>query len=98
MSWLVWDEQKRASNLEKHGLDFVDAVLVLESQYRLDIEVLRSNEVRTQSLAYLFDVLMVLSVVHTVRDTSTRVVSFRPASSDERTAYHEWLENDFHDD
>jgi uncharacterized protein len=69
MSWLVWDEQKRATNLEKHGLDFVDAVLVLESQYRLDIEVLRGNEVRTQSLAYVFDVLMVLSVVHTVRDT-----------------------------
>ncbi|MDR1063091.1 MAG: BrnT family toxin [Azoarcus sp.] len=28
-----WDESKRATNLRKHGLDFIDAVLVLESEY-----------------------------------------------------------------
>ena len=34
---LIWDETKRESNLRKHGLDFADAVEVLESRYRLDI-------------------------------------------------------------
>jgi uncharacterized DUF497 family protein len=27
----VWDEAKRKSNLEKHGLDFKDAYLVYEN-------------------------------------------------------------------
>ena len=31
---VVWDEKKRHSNLAKHGLDFMDADLVLESNYR----------------------------------------------------------------
>ncbi|MFX1716192.1 BrnT family toxin [Paraburkholderia sp. A1RO-5L] len=33
-----WDETKRATNLEKHGLDFVDAELVLESEYVLIVD------------------------------------------------------------
>ena len=27
-----WDEKKRQTNLEKHGLDFIDAPLVLEAE------------------------------------------------------------------
>ena len=52
-----WDEAKRLANLDKHGLDFIDAVMVLDSAYRLDIETLRGGEMRTQSFAYVFDVL-----------------------------------------
>ncbi len=47
---LIWDENKRQANLQKHGLDFADANEVLESRYRLDIEVMRDNEFRIQSL------------------------------------------------
>ncbi|MDB5940242.1 MAG: hypothetical protein JWP77_2606, partial [Polaromonas sp.] len=36
---LEWDEAKRYSNLIKHGLDFADAGEVLDSRFRLDIEV-----------------------------------------------------------
>lgn len=92
---LTWDEAKRESNLEKHGLDFVDAPLVLESSLRFDVETVRSGESRTMSLAYVFDVLTVLTVVHVSRDETTRIVSFRPASEVEREMYHQWLENDF---
>jgi len=35
---ILWDETKRQANLDKHGLDFLDAVMVLESPYRLDVE------------------------------------------------------------
>ena len=49
---LVWDEVKRRSNLAKHGLDFVDAGEVLESRFRLDLEVLRGGELRLQSISY----------------------------------------------
>jgi uncharacterized protein len=35
---IVWDEDKRNSNLTKHGIDFVDAVHVLYDEYALTIE------------------------------------------------------------
>ena len=92
-----WDEAKRASNLLKHCLDFLDVVLVLDSPYRLDVETVRQGEARTQSFAYVFDVLTVLTVVHSTRGDVLRIISFRPASEEERDAYHDWLENDFDD-
>jgi uncharacterized protein len=91
---IQWDEAKRASNLDKHGLDFVDSVMVLDSPYRLDVDHLRGTELRTQSFAYVFEVLTVLTVVHVERGDALRIVSFRAASNEERRVYHEWLEND----
>jgi uncharacterized DUF497 family protein len=95
ISRIQWDEAKRQANLDKHGLDFLDAVMVLESTYRLDVDSVRSKERRTQSFAYVFDVLAVLTVVHVAREETLRIISFRPASEEERNAYHGWLENDF---
>ena len=70
---ILWDEAKRQANLDKHGLDFVDAVMVLESPYRLDVESVRSSEQRMQSFAYVFEVLAVLTVVHRYRHRSPLV-------------------------
>jgi uncharacterized DUF497 family protein len=75
----------------------MDAVAVLDSLYRLDVQSVRNRELRTQSFAYVFDVLAVLTVVHVLRENAIRIISFRPASEIERTAYHDWLENDFDD-
>ena len=60
----VWDEAKRKANLAKHGLDFADAVWVLDSRYRLDMAAVRGGERRTQSLSYVMDRLAVLSLIH----------------------------------
>ncbi len=92
-----WEEQKRQSNLEKHGLDFRDADWVLESRYRLDVPVVRNDEMRLQSFAYVFEVFTVLSLAHAERDREVRIISFRKASAEEREMYYEWLENDFTD-
>lgn len=35
---ILWDPDKRQTNLDKHGLDFIDAVMVLDSPYRLDVK------------------------------------------------------------
>ncbi|HAZ41122.1 MAG TPA: BrnT family toxin, partial [Methylococcaceae bacterium] len=59
----TWHESKRETNLEKHGLDFNDADLVIQSPFRLDIETFRNGERRQQSFAYVFDLLTVLTVV-----------------------------------
>jgi uncharacterized DUF497 family protein len=94
---LIWDETKRQSNLQKHGLDFADADEVLASRYRLDIDIMRNAELRTQSISYALGFLTVLTVVHTKRDLSTHIISFRTASKQERETYYDWLENQFND-
>lgn len=90
---MEWDESKRQRNIIKHNLDFAKAGCVLESPFRLDVDTVRNNEYRTQSFAYVFNCLAVLSVVHT--GEGGRIVSFRRASREEREVYHEWLENEF---
>jgi len=91
-----WNESKRIANLEKHGLDFANAVLVLESRYRLDVLSERNGEARIQSFAYVFEHLAVLTVVH-LDEESVQIISFRRASAEERETYHEWLEKDFNE-
>jgi len=91
---LTWNERKRATNLDKHHLDFADAGFVLDSPFRLDVISVRNDEERTQSFAYVFDRLAVLSVVHLPGELH-HIISFRTASEEERKVYHEWLENDY---
>jgi hypothetical protein len=88
---LIWDEAKRRANLRKHGFDFVDAGVVLESRYRLDVAVVRNGEARVQSFSYVMGRLQVLTVVHLDRDGTTRIVSYRPASALESEAYYDWI-------
>lgn len=92
---MIWDENKRQSNIKKHGLDFADAGWVLDSCYRFDVTVIRNGEERIQSFAYVFGKLAALLVVHTERAGSIRIISFRYASEEESGAYYEWLENAF---
>jgi uncharacterized DUF497 family protein len=92
---LIWDEDKRQTNIVRHGLDFADACLVLDSPWRLDIGVMRHGEYRIQSFSYVFGKLAVLLVVHVERGEKVRVISFRRASQIETEVYHEWLENDY---
>jgi uncharacterized DUF497 family protein len=91
---LEFDPVKAAANLAKHGLRFEDAWLVLESRYRLDVQVVRGGEQRTQSLSYVLGYLAALTVVHTPRGDAVRVISFRRASAEESEAYRDWLEED----
>ena len=84
---IEWDETNRCSNHVKHGLDFADAGKMLDSRFRLDIEIVRSGELRVQSVSYALGFLAVLTVMHTERDGAARVISFRPASSIEREVY-----------
>ena len=91
---LVWDEAKRLANLKKHGLDFADSAQVLDSRFRLDLEVVRNGEARVQSISYVLGFLAVLTVVHTERESATRIISFRRASAEEREVYDDWLENE----
>ena len=63
---------------------------MLEDEARFDSPSARHGEPRVRSLAYVYNVLAVLTVVH-LPGQITRVVSFRKASTKERTIYYEWL-------
>ena len=75
-------------------MDFTDAELVLDIAFRLDVTCVRNNELRTQSMAYVFDRLAVLTVVH-IPNEPIHIISFRTASKEEREVYYEWLKNDY---
>ena len=96
-----WDEAKRAANLRKHGLDFLRARMVLESEYVMIADSPRRGErrgeTRQQACAYVFDVLAVLTVAFAPGAGRCRIISFRPAHQKERRAYYAWLENHYHD-
>lgn len=93
-----WDEAKRTANLRKHGLDFLSAYLVMESDFVLILDSPRAGEARKQAFAYVFEALTVLTVVFLPGEEHCRIVSFRPANRKERENYHAWLENGFHDE
>jgi uncharacterized DUF497 family protein len=86
-----WDENKRQSNLEKHGLDFMDADLVLAYECRIDLPSAKNGEQRVQSFAYVFEVLTVLRLVFLPGEDGLRIISFPQANRTEKEAYYDWL-------
>jgi hypothetical protein len=83
----VWDEEKRKSNLSKHGLDFNDAHLVYDNPYKCTYDSSRSGERRWMDIAVAVIRGRLLSLIYTERGKDVRVISFRPASREEREQY-----------
>lgn len=84
-----WDEQKREANIEKHGIDFVDADLVFEADVKVTLDVTRKmdKEIRYADFAEVKD--QVLKLVYTMRGKVVRCISLRVASQKERRCYYE---------
>ena len=85
----VWDEKKRKSNLEKHGLDFNDAHLVYDNPDKCTYEACRKGERRLMDLAFAVIRGRLMTLIYTKRGEDVRVISFRPASREERKQYEE---------
>ena len=94
---ITWDQAKRKSNYSKHGLDFVHAREVLQSNYCLSVLVQMKGEDRIISYAYAMNYLCVLTLVHTHRYDQIRIISFRKANQKEADFYFEWLANEWHE-
>ena len=58
----------------------------------MDLNVIRTGEVRIMSMAYVGEVLAVLVLIHVRRGDSDRTISFRRASTVEAEAYYAQLE------
>jgi len=69
-----WDEAKRISNLEKHGVDFLEAALIFEQPTLTKLDTRKDyGEKRYISLGMIDDT--VYSVTHTERDGQIRLIS-----------------------
>ena len=88
-----WDEAKRESNIQRHGLDFVDAWEVFLAPM-LTAPDTRADygEDRTVGIGFLRGLVVV--IVFTERDPDViRVISLRKATSHERQRLDTYLQN-----
>lgn len=91
-----WDEAKRQSNLEKHGVDFVDAAQVLaDAPLMLEDTRYEYGEMRCLALGELHGLLFV--VAFTLRDGAFRIISARRANARERRHYETCITQDASD-
>jgi len=81
-----WDENKRLSNIKKHGIDFVD----VPEMFKGDIVTVIDDRfeyggTRYQTLGLLKS--RVIMVVHTESETVIRIISARKANKHEEKTY-----------
>ena len=78
-----WNPNKAQANLDKHGVDFADAVTALEDDAAITIEDNDPDEERFITIG--LDALgRILVIVYTWRDDSLRLISARKATPHER--------------
>lgn len=84
---ITYDEEKRLSNLEKHGFDFVGAASFFES-FHITREDSRGEygEQRFQTLG-LYGSVVVVMMIHTPRDNVDHIISIRKANKHEQKRY-----------
>ena len=87
-----WDEHKRASNLEKHGFDFVDANQVHKSPDKLTLGSARQGETKWIDLAPVKGRLLML--VYVMRGDVVRCISMSVANRKESRWYDEFKIDD----
>ena len=77
---LTWDERKRLSNLDKHGLDFKS----LPEGFLADAVVRTSRHGRLVAIGRLADAKVVTVILAPLGSEAMSVISMRPASKKER--------------
>ena len=83
-----WDKNKAASNLQKHGIEFADAVSVFSDDLAITIPDNRFDEDRFVTIG--MDAFgRILVVVFTWRGEDIRLISARLAERHERKQYEE---------
>ena len=81
-----WDHNKANRNLKKHGIDFADAVTVLDDFNAVTIYDPNHDEERYITIG--MDAYgRILVVVYTMRGDAIRLISARKATKHERKQY-----------
>ncbi len=83
-----WDPNKAITNIEKHGIDFADAVMVFDDLNAVTIDDPDYDEQRFISIA--MDAFgRILVVTYTWRGDIIRLISARKATKRERKQYED---------
>lgn len=88
----TWHEKKRGTNLQDHGLDFVDAPRVFEGPtFTFEDARFAYSETRFVTLGFLGDIAV--SIVHTESESEIHVISFRRATRNEEVILFQNLQD-----
>jgi uncharacterized DUF497 family protein len=83
-----WDPAKAASNLKKHGVRFVDAVIVFEDECAISVEDFEAENEERFCIIGMDAVLAILVVVYVYRfENIIRIISARKATRKEQVIY-----------
>ncbi len=85
-----WDHEKNKANILKHGVNFIDAMLIFETFVLSAVDRRHDyGEHRVRSIGIVDDDCFV--VVHTQRGSSVRLISAWKGGTDERELYRAYV-------
>lgn len=84
---LDWDDAKCTANLKKHGIDFIDILVVFEDSNRKEELQDVDGEERWRLIGATSDGLVV--VIYVEQRTTIRIISARRANRHEQKLYHQ---------
>jgi uncharacterized protein len=88
----TWDENKRQSNLSKHGFDFADAELAFSgATFTYPDDRFAYGEQRLITLGLLGQILV--TIAHTETNDEIRVISMRRGTKREQLIFFQNLSN-----
>lgn len=82
----TWDENKRLSNMKKHGIDFADVPAMFEGDV-FTIEDTRFDYGETRYITFGLLQYRVIVVAHTDENGVMRIISARKATKNEEKTY-----------
>ena len=83
-----WDEKKREINIDKHRIDFAEAIEVFKD---VDVFIASSHQLGEERRYIAIGVMKTttITVVFTIRDETIRIISSRAARRNERAMYEQ---------
>ncbi len=85
-----WNEDKALINIEKHGIDFFDAIRIWDRPVIDPVdERFVGDEYRPTALGIIGEDDLIIAVVYTMRGGSLRLISARRARRNERQNYQD---------
>lgn len=81
-----WNERKRESTIEKHGIDFEDAIRIFDGRPVVHAPSSYPDEDRWLTTGRLSG--RMVSVVWTYRSSKIRIITARRAGKNEQRRYH----------
>ena len=85
--YFEWNQEKRLSNIEKHGIDFLDADIFFGSPHLVGPARAVEGELRWLAVGMIDDVYV--TTIFTRRGDTVRIISMRSARDGERKRHQE---------